>query len=87
MDVKALTDEELSQLQQDILVEIENRRAAAAAPALIQQTAARALSAGASKESLFNALDRAINPQSESNLPPEGLDLPPQATDRPSSEP
>lgn len=76
MDIKSLTDAELSELQQRLTAEVENRRAAAAAPAMIQQTALRALAAGASASVLTEALNQAISipapaPETETQPEPE----------------
>lgn len=62
MDIKSLTAEELDDLSQQIATEVENRRAAAAAPLLIQQTALRAMAVGATGASLQEALELVTNP-------------------------
>lgn len=63
MDLTTLNDEELAELGQQVALETDNRRAAASAPMVIQQTALRAMAVGASAQSLQDALDVVINPQ------------------------
>lgn len=69
MDVKTLTDEELSTLKREVLEEIEARVAAVAAPTSVRQAAERAINAGVSVEDLRATIDEIIN-SSRPDTPP-----------------
>ena len=71
MDIKSLSDEELDSLLDRVKAEIETRRVCSAAPALIQQTALRALALGASATHLQQALKEVLEIPVETSSPVE----------------
>ena len=81
MDIKSLSDDELNALLGKVQSEIETRRVCAAAPALIQQAAIKALASGASAANLQQALTEVLEIPVETSLPADEIpDTPVEST-------
>lgn len=73
MDIKSLTDDELRSLLEKVQAEIETRRVCAAAPALIQQAAIKALANGANAANLQQALSEVLEIPVETSPPADEI--------------
>ena len=94
MDIKSLSDDELNALLGKVQSEIETRRVCAAAPAMIQQAAIKALANGASAANLQQALSEVLELPTDPKSPvvdtpevPEGIPVEPIETEEPPAEP
>ena len=94
MDMKTLTNDELNSLLGKVQAEIETRRACAAAPALIQQTAIKALANGVTAADLRQALSEVLELPTDPEPPvvdtpevPEDIPVEPIETEESPAEP